>query len=496
MGLNRSELLWIVEELEGMLLGSVLAECRQPSPSQLLLNFRIPGGSHWLLIAVDAGLERMHLVGNHPPNPLKSLSFQNLLRARLRGRLREVALLEGDRVVKMSFGGPEGIPEHHLLIGLTGRGANLFLLDAEMRVQGTLRPLRGEDSLWRVGEPWRPPPLPAVPRNEEIRKEWLNLPAGRRSLILESWFEEQGKEQERKTLMANLDRVLRNTRRRLARKAGRQAEEMQRGSQSSEWQKRGELLAPVASRLPRGLLATRVTDWGGEEPVEVVLPLLPHLDGRGNVARCFHTARRFREGAIRSAQELARTEGEVRALERLGRELNGAVTLEDFAALWSSLPPSWRKGRRGDGENRPSSASGKQEPRLPFHVFQAPGGQPIWAGKSAADNDAMTFHHARGNDLWFHARGRPGAHVVVPQRQGAQAGPDLVRLAAQLALKLSRLPEGERWEVSVTAVKHVRKVKGAPGKVTFTQERVWWTAWQGADLAALTREGEERFLEE
>jgi NAD(P)H-hydrate epimerase len=34
-------------------------------------------------------------------------------------------------------------------------------------------------------------------------------------------------------------------------------------------------------------------------------------------------------------------------------------------------------------------------------------------GRSARENDRITFHEASPDDLWFHARGLPGAHVIL-----------------------------------------------------------------------------------
>jgi predicted ribosome quality control (RQC) complex YloA/Tae2 family protein len=96
----------------------------------------------------------------------------------------------------------------------------------------------------------------------------------------------------------------------------------------------------------------------------------------------------------------------------------------------------------------------------------------IWVGRNARDNDTLTFRFARGNDLWLHARGQTGSHVVVPGT--GEAGPDGETLldAAELAAHFSAA-RGEAFvEVASTRCKYVRKAKGAaPGAVTFSQER-------------------------
>ncbi len=45
--------------------------------------------------------------------------------------------------------------------------------------------------------------------------------------------------------------------------------------------------------------------------------------------------------------------------------------------------------------------------------FRTEDGSRIVVGRSPAENAEITFRVARPNDLWFHARGIPGAHVVL-----------------------------------------------------------------------------------
>ena len=109
-------------------------------------------------------------------------------------------------------------------------------------------------------------------------------------------------------------------------------------------------------------------------------------------------------------------------------------------------------------------------------------------GRSAADNDALTLHNAKGNDVWLHVRGRPGAHVVI-RAPGRAPQPELLLLAAQLALVHSGLADGARAEVTWTRVKHVKKPRGLPpGKVLVTQERVLYVETDRAALEQLRGE--------
>ena len=90
-------------------------------------------------------------------------------------------------------------------------------------------------------------------------------------------------------------------------------------------------------------------------------------------------------------------------------------------------------------------------------------------GRSAGQNDEVTFRLARPDDLWLHVREVPGAHVVV---QADGEVPDrTVEQAAGLAVHFSAARGSTSAEVIMTLRRNVRKVPGGPpGLVTVRNE--------------------------
>jgi hypothetical protein len=88
----------------------------------------------------------------------------------------------------------------------------------------------------------------------------------------------------------------------------------------------------------------------------------------------------------------------------------------------------------------------------------------ILVGKSARDNDRLTFKVAGGRDLWLHAHGFAGSHVVVRHPDGTGEVPrNVVERAAELAAWHSKA-RGARGKVAVHVCRaaDVSKQRGAP----------------------------------
>ena len=93
-------------------------------------------------------------------------------------------------------------------------------------------------------------------------------------------------------------------------------------------------------------------------------------------------------------------------------------------------------------------------------------------GKSAKDNDHLTFKVGKSDDLWLHARGTPGSHVIVQLEKGQTVPHETLKDAATLTLWFSDLRKSGKGEVIYTLQKFVKKAKGQkPGTVHVTRDK-------------------------
>ena len=147
----------------------------------------------------------------------------------------------------------------------------------------------------------------------------------------------------------------------------------------------------------------------------------------------------------------------------LSRAPQGVRALKaELAAAGLLGPEELRKQQRRARKQPSAHAKPLREQRDGFEIL---------IGTSAGANEAITFRVARGDDVWLHARGTPGAHVVV-RAAGRPVPAAVLERAAALAAAFSAARMASRVEVDWTLRRHVRKVPGGPpGLVTYTEQR-------------------------
>ncbi|MFI5364423.1 MAG: NFACT RNA binding domain-containing protein [Candidatus Binatia bacterium] len=103
--------------------------------------------------------------------------------------------------------------------------------------------------------------------------------------------------------------------------------------------------------------------------------------------------------------------------------------------------------------------------------FVSPDGFVVLVGRTAHDNDVLTFKLAAARDFWFHVSGESGSHVVVRNPEGLDRLPRATeRFAAALAAGYSKARNAGRVAVHVTRCADVHKPRGAPaGQVTLAR---------------------------
>lgn len=222
----------------------------------------------------------------------------------------------------------------------------------------------------------------------------------------------------------------------------------------------GELLLAYQARVTPGASEVEVVGYDGRP---LCIALDPALGPVQNAQTYFKRYARAQAARRRLPARRAALEAERASLEAAATAIARA---EDADDLWEIEQDLIAAGLRRRG--RPVVAPRTTEAG---RTFELPGGIRARVGRSARENDRLTFEVAGPNDLWLHARGMPGAHVVL-LTPGRPPTEEAVRAAAALAAYYSAGRAAAKVPVDVTARRYVRRMRGGqPGQVTYTHER-------------------------
>src|ERR1041385_6595332 len=150
----------VVEELRSVLTGKFLGKIFQLTPLSFAFDFGLRGD--FLLASADPASSRFYLIHRRlrdlEKQSIQLASFGQALRSKLGGaHLVNVSKDPLDRIVRLTFRlDNEGIVFRRLVVQLTGRTANLFLLDELNRILAVLR----EQPQFALDETYKPPPRP------------------------------------------------------------------------------------------------------------------------------------------------------------------------------------------------------------------------------------------------------------------------------------------------------------------------------------------------
>lgn len=258
-------------------------------------------------------------------------------------------------------------------------------------------------------------------------------------------------------LRQRLDRTVEKARARL----DGMLEHLTRPSRADDYERDAHLLMAHPNSVPPAATSITLPDFFADgAPRHITLD--PALTAVENAEKRYARARQTRLARQHAEARLDLAETRLRDAERLRSRLATITTLKDLDAFLA--------------EERDAlvTADADEDARLPFRRYRLAGGYEAWVGRSAAENDTLTLRHARPFDLWMHARGVPGSHVVLrlPGRQ-SQPPPAVLDAAASIAAYHSKARGSSLVPVIVVPRKFVRKPKGAaPGSVTVMKESV------------------------
>ncbi len=197
-----------------------------------------------------------------------------------------------------------------------------------------------------------------------------------------------------------------------------------------------------------------------DTPLEIQLD--PDLSPVANAQRFFRRHQKLQAANERIPPLIRQVELELSFLAQADADVKMAGSRPELDEVAAALQEAGHLRRR-------SPKRGTSPASQPLRLDAADGGL-ILVGRNSRQNALVTFHLGRPEDLWLHAHGVAGAHVIY-RPGGAEPDPASLEAAAALAAFHSVAGDQNQVQVDYTQRKHVRAIRGAgPGMVTYRQE--------------------------
>ena len=471
MALKFSDIETVLAELQPTLTGGWIQKIHQPQAMMLTLDIHSPGTSITLYISAEPRFARLHLTSKKYQNPPSPPPFCQFLRSHIEGgRIEAITQEPEDRIIYIKIS--KGEKAYTLVIALLGNRANVLLLNTHRTLLQSLK-----ESRFKIGERFVPPtkkdsptPQPTPPsRMETIEEPQKNGTFAAQYPVSAAWeiiYEKKETDENQKLLHDQYLAHIRKTLKGAKGKLRTLQEDFKKAERYCEYARYGELLKSTLHELRKGQETATLTDYYDPALPTLTLPLDPAKDPVQNMENYFRKYKKYLGAQEHLLPRIALQEQKVEKLEQQLTQIAQGSIDHDFPPTITKklqLPPSPRPSKV-----RPAPAQG-------YRTYISADGMTILVGKTAKDNDHLTFKVGKPDDLWLHARGTPGSHVIVQLQKGQSVPHETLKDAATLTLWFSDLRKSGKGEVIYTLRKFVKKAKGQkPGAVQVTRDKSMW----------------------
>ncbi len=293
------------------------------------------------------------------------------------------------------------------------------------------------------------------------------------SELLEHYYAEKNTYTRIRQRSVDLRKIVQTILERDIKKYDLQLHQMKDTEKKEKYKVYGELINTYGYNVAPGSKSMEALNYYTNEMITI--PLDPQLTPIENSKKYFDKYGKLK----RTCEALSRLTVEVRDeidhLESIQNALDIAQSEDDLAQIREEMMESGYIRRKGNAKKARFKSH-------PLHYVN-PDGFHIYVGKNNFQNDELTFQFATGNDWWFHAKGRPGSHVIV-KCEGRELTDATYEDAARLAAFYSKAKGQSKIEVDYLQKKNVKKPGGAkPGFVVYYTN---YSMLIDADISRLT----------
>lgn len=299
-------------------------------------------------------------------------------------------------------------------------------------------------------------------------------PAPTVSAALERYFSTRDRQDRLNQKSAAMVKVLKNHIERCEKKLAQQEEDLSNAAKLEEYRLMGELINANLWQLKKGQSEAQLQNFYDEEGGMITVPLDIQLTPVQNAQRYFKKYQKARTTREMAAEQHEATLQELNYLEGMLLDVGKCVGESELEEIREELASTGYVKKNTNRRQQRALPKSK-----PYH-YRSVDGIDIFVGKNAAQNERLTGD-ARPGEMWLHAKGMPGSHVII-KAEGSIPDSTLSD-AATLAAWYSKGQHSSMVPIDYTLKRYVKKIPGgATGMVTYTNQKTAYMTVTEADV--------------
>ena len=248
---------------------------------------------------------------------------------------------------------------------------------------------------------------------------------------------------------------------RAKKKLQKQNSELEEAKNWEVYKRNGDLILANKGIMPNCNDFVILSDFITGEDVKI--PLNRAVSAVENAEIYYKKARKGKRGFEICCEKIKETNAEIENLQKLLEKTidyteNGIVGREREAeSFWgANLQSLEKKLENGNEKNKKCATSSG------FRHYKYKG-YDIYAGKTSSDNDELSTKFANPSDIWFHAVGYAGSHLIIRRKKSDPIPPnEILSIAGGIAVFFSKAKNCGVCEVHWTEARFVRKPRKSP----------------------------------
>ncbi|HEX8737119.1 MAG TPA: NFACT family protein [Pyrinomonadaceae bacterium] len=493
--MNEATLEAVSRELENELVNHPFGKIFQLSRLTFAIDFRLPE-SNYLFISAEPVNPRIYLIKRR----LRDLEKQSgnpspfvlFVRKRLSSAvLQNIEKTENERILRFEFlvqDEIEGLKKYTLITQLTGRSANIFLLDERDFILDSLRENSGDGQ--EIASRFQPPQRSEPPdkfedaetrrrgdaEKNEAESKTSNFkfqiedrspktedrnkifPKGDFATLSEALDAHYQNLEIEKRFQARAKSAAAKIKQEIARReklVKKLNQDLANHGDAEKWKRCGDLILANLADAVRDGDKVLVVDYFDENTPAIEIEIDENSSLTEAAEKFFKRYTKARNAKEEIAKRLHELEIQLADFKAQKERLEQAIAEKDEQFL------SETAGEKVESKT-PKAKDKADEKFKGARKFASSDGFEILVGKASKDNDYLTFRIAKSLDFWLHAADYGGSHVVVrnPNRLENLPPQTLVE-AAEIAAFYSQGRNQVKAAVNYTQKKFVNKPKGA-----------------------------------